>query len=208
MARACLNYCFFICVCRLDWIYSNKILVIKTFERTFASTTIGIKMVFEFWLQVAAIIFLFVTPLILKRINKRKVTSNVGDLNEVQVKYREFDPSENIQPFSKLLLLKKGTLRITQREVYCDHISISVKDISKAICYQPTESSYKDSISILRLNTKYRIYDFSISPFALEVMKMPFDLISEEASFISKKINIIIGIIIIGIIALVLFGVI
>ena len=138
-------------------------------------------MQFDRWIPWLIPLFLIVGPIIFKWWRKREANDPSIIPNEAPVKWRKLNKSKKIRPFAGWTILKTSTFRITSDGIYCNGTAIPVNSIEKAIVYSLKDHPFgKGLSSILRIETNDDIYDFSISPFRLEKMELPFDVVKEE----------------------------
>ena len=132
-------------------------------------------------------IFLIVGPIIFTWLRKREANTSTTLPNEAPVKWRQLNKSEDKPPFIGWASSKRSTLRITSDGIYCNGTAISLNAIEKAIIYSPKDQPLWQGLSsVLRIVTDEGIHDFSISPFRLEKMELPFEVIKEEAKAMPK----------------------
>ena len=144
-------------------------------------------MSFENWIHWLLLLSLTCVPFIIQWYKKTEANRSSNLQNEAPVKWRQFDLLQVKQPFSDWIgASSKGILSVTSDGIYCADISIPLIKIRKATVYSPVNHLLgKASHSILRLETHDTIYDFSISPYRLEKMKWPFELIYEDTLIVS-----------------------
>ena len=145
-------------------------------------------MSFENWIPWLSFIILIFGPFIFKWYRKREANSSTSLPNEALVRWRQFDISKNKQPFSGWAgASTKALLRMSSDGIYCADISIPFTKIKKATAYSPTDHPFgKSSNLILRIETRDMVYDFSISPYRLDKMKLPFEITYEGAQIVPK----------------------
>ena len=154
-------------------------------------------------------LLMILAPIIIKWWSKREANDPFVHPNEARVKWRKFNKSKKIRPFSGWPISKTSTLRVTSDGIYCNGTVIEVSSIENAIVYNLKDHSFgKGLSSILRIETNDDIYDFSISTFRLEKMELPFDVAKEETEIIPKLYSTIMVIvfIIIVLIAILIKG--
>ena len=162
-------------------------------------------MQFEKWIPWLIPLLLIFGPIFFKWWRKREAKDPSISPNEALVKWRKIDKSKYIRPFSGWAISRTSTFRITSDGIYCDGTAIPVNRIAKAIVYSSKDHPFgKGLSSILRIETDEDIYDFSISPYRLEKMELPFNVNEEEAEIIPKLYSrlMIIALIIIVIVAI------
>ena len=144
-------------------------------------------MEFEKWIPWVIPLLLIFGPIFFKWWRKREAKDPAIIPNEAPVKWRKLDKSQNIRPFSGWTISKTSTFRITSDGIYCNGTAIPVNRIGKAIVYSLKDHPFgKGLSSVLRVETDDDIYDFSISPYRLEKIELPFSVNEEEAEIIPK----------------------
>jgi len=143
---------------------------------------------FDNWIFWVGFIFIILGPIIFKWLRKREANSSSNVPNEAPVKWRKSDISENRTPFWGWAgASSKGFLRISSDGIYCADFSIPFTKINKATVYSPRDHPFgKGSYSILRIETSDTVYDFSISPYRLEKIKLPVEIVHEETEIVPK----------------------
>ena len=84
-------------------------------------------------------------------------------------------------------------------------ISIPFKEMKKVILFKLNDSIAKEFSSVLRLETDYLSYDISISPYQIENLNLPFEIITEKTDLIPKIYKYLLWVIIIIIIVIMVF---
>jgi hypothetical protein len=147
-------------------------------------------------------LLMILAPIIIKWWSKREANDPFVHPNEARVKWRKFNKSKKIRPFSGWPISKTSTLRVTSDGIYCNGTAISLDSIENATVYYLKDHPFgKGLSSILRIETNDDIFDFSIAVFRLEKMELPFDVTKEETEIIPKLYS---RVMIIGFVILVL----
>ncbi len=139
------------------------------------------------WLPTAVCSLIFVGPLVLRWVQKRVAMKATAFPHQARVKWRKLDIGTNTRPFSNWIGTYSGIFRVTTDGIYCDSIIIPRSEVKRAVIYSPSDHPCGSGfLSVLRITTQDAIYDFSISPYNLEKMEMPFEVENAEDEIIPR----------------------